>query len=195
MSVTQNDLSVRARRAGGNLCNLAEQEKVAENVKRGWRLRHCDDALSTSSSLIACTVRFASRSPWKRAEKPIDSLFGETPLKENSFKNSFLRSFLPFLCYPTLNLSRVFSPRGEALSTSGAFLAAKRKCEKKREEKGEEREAESVAVSLKKVYFANKTGLLLCAVLIETIKNHPHTGGVREPFKMAPLPGHAKRIY
>lgn len=102
-----------------------------------------------------------------------------------------LRSFFPFLSYPTLNLSRVFSPR-EALSTSAdASLAAKRK---KREGKREEREAESVAVSLKEVYFANKTGPLLCVVLIETIKNHPRTGGVREPFKMAPLSGYAKRI-
>lgn len=73
------------------------------------------------------------------------------------------RSCFPFLSYPMLNLSRVFSPRGEAFSTSvGASLATKRKCEDEREGRGKERETESVAVSLKEVYFANKTGPLLC---------------------------------
>lgn len=108
--MTRNGLIVRARRAGENLCNLAEQEKAAGNVKGGWRLRHCGDALSTSSSLIACTVRFASRSPWKPAEKPIDSLFRETPLKENSFKNLSVLLSVPLLSHAE-SLSRLLTER------------------------------------------------------------------------------------
>lgn len=77
-----------------------------------WRLRHCDDALSTSSSLIACTVRFASRSPWKPAEKPIDSLS-----LDSSERELFQESLGPFplLSYPR-RISLVFA-RGEAFAS------------------------------------------------------------------------------
>lgn len=97
---------------------ISPTEKGNGKRKRGWRLRHCDDALSTSSSLIACTtVRFASRSPWKPAEKPIDSLsldYSERELFQES------RGPFPLLSYPH-RISLVFA-REELSPLPPAYL-------------------------------------------------------------------------
>lgn len=75
-------VSLCAHTAGTYVISRPTGKGWRETWKGDGRLRHCGDALSTSSSLIACTVRFASRSPWKPAEKPIDSLFGDSSERE-----------------------------------------------------------------------------------------------------------------
>ena len=114
--MTRNGLIVRARGVQEGTYVISSTGKGSGKRKRGWRLRHCGDALSTSSSLIACTVRFASRSPWKPAEKPIDSLFG---LLWKRTLSRIPRSLsAPLLSSP--NLSRL--RQGEAFSSPTGLL-------------------------------------------------------------------------
>lgn len=139
-SVTRNGLIVRARRAQEATYVISPTGKGSGKRKRGMALtplRRC--SFHVSSSLIACTVRFASRSPWKPAEKPIDSLFGDS--SESELFQESLGPF-PFLSYPT-NLPRVFAG-GEAFSSSAlaypgrVFRGQKRVRRSERRERGRE---------------------------------------------------------
>lgn len=143
-----------------------EKEEVRrEGGREGWY-----DALSTSSSLIVCIVRFASRSPWEPAEKPIDSPFGLL-WKRRTLSRILWPLLSPFLSSslsPGSLSSRSLSARGFSfLFISPDFRPPKKwgRGEKnrkkwKRRNEGEQEGEENAP--LKEVYFANKTGLVLC---------------------------------
>ena len=139
----------------------------------GVRLPRWYDALSTSSSLIVCIVRFASRSPWEPAEKPIDSPFGllwkrrtlsrilwlpfshrfSHPLSPRDLFR-FSISFRP-LAFPSFLYSPDFRPPKKKRAEGGKKTGKNGRDETK----GTGGRGNA---PLKEVYFANKTGLVLC---------------------------------
>lgn len=118
--VTRNGLIVRARRAGGNLCNLANRKRQRE-TKKGMvltLLRRCSFHVFVAYRVYS-PIRLSAVSMETRGKTYRFSLFGDSSERE-LFQESLGPSSVPLLSSP--DLSRLLARKREALYSLAGVL-------------------------------------------------------------------------